>query len=143
MYYDGSNLEKFVKAQCADYATALREIRSGRKRSHWIWYIFPQMQGLGMSHMANYYGIRDLEEAKDYMEHPVLGPRLIEISQALLELDSSDPGAVMGFPDDLKLCSSMTLFELAAPEEKVFSRVLDKFYNGRRDGNTLRILGIK
>ena len=143
MYYDGSNLEKFVKAQSADYATALREIRNGRKRSHWIWYIFPQMQGLGMSHMANYYGIRDLEEAKDYMEHPVLGPRLIEISQALLELDSSDPGAVMGFPDDLKLCSSMTLFELAAPEEKVFSKVLDKFYNGRRDGNTLRILGIK
>ena len=143
MYYDGSNLEKFVKAQSADYTTALREIRNGRKRSHWIWYIFPQMQGLGMSHMANYYGIRDLEEAKDYMEHPVLGPRLIEISQALLELDSSDPGAVMGFPDDLKLCSSMTLFELAAPEEKVFSKVLDKFYNGRRDGNTLRILGIK
>lgn len=143
MYYDGSNLDKFVKAQSADYATALREIRNGRKRSHWIWYIFPQMQGLGMSHMANYYGIRDLEEAKDYIAHPVLGPRLIEISQALLELDSSDPGAVMGFPDDLKLCSSMTLFELAAPEEKVFSRVLDKFYHGRRDSNTLRILGIR
>ena len=94
-------------------------------------------------HMANYYGIRDLEEAKDYMEHPVLGPRLIEITEALLALDSSDPGAVMGFPDDLKLCSCMTLFELAAPEEKVFAKVLDKFYHGRRDGNTLRILGIR
>ncbi len=143
MYYDGSNLDKFVKAQSVDYATALREIRNGRKRSHWIWYIFPQMQGLGMSHMANYYGIRDLEEAKDYMEHPVLGPRLIEISEALLALDSSDPGAVMGFPDDLKLCSCMTLFELAAPEQKVFSKVLEKFYHGRRDGNTLRLLGIR
>ena len=122
MYYDGSNLDKFVKAQSGDYATALREIKNGRKRSHWIWYIFPQMQGLGMSSMANYYGIRDLEEAKDYMEHPVLGPRLVEISEALLALDSSDPGAVMGFPDDLKLCSCMTLFELAAPEERFFPR---------------------
>ena len=143
MYYDGSSLEKFVKAQDSAYSTALREIRHGRKRSHWIWYIFPQMQGLGMSSTANYYGIRDLEEAKDYMEHPVLGPRLIEISEALLALDSSDPGAVMGFPDDLKLCSCMTLFELAAPEEKVFSKVLEKFYHGRRDQNTLRILGIR
>ena len=143
MYYDGSSLEKFVTAQNRDYATALREIRNGRKRSHWIWYIFPQIQGLGMSSTAQYYGIRDLEEAKDYMEHPVLGPRLVEISEALLGLDSSDPGAVMGFPDDLKLCSCMTLFELAAPEEKVFSKVLDKFYHGRRDGNTLRILGIR
>ena len=143
MYYDGSNLDKFVKAQSGDYATALREIKNGRKRSHWIWYIFPQMQGLGMSSMANYYGIRDLEEAKDYMEHPVLGPRLVEISEALLALDSSDPGAVMGFPDDLKLCSCMTLFELAAPEEKVFSQVLEKFYHGRRDANTLRILGMR
>ena len=143
MYYDGSSLEKFVTAQKRDYATALQEIRNGRKRSHWIWYIFPQIQGLGMSSTAQFYGIRDLEEAKDYMEHPVLGPRLIEISEALLSLESSNPGAVMGFPDDLKLCSSMTLFELAAPEEKVFSQVLEKFYGGRRDDLTLRILGIK
>ena len=143
MYYDGSSLDKFVSAQKRDYATALQEIRNGRKRSHWIWYIFPQIQGLGMSSTAQFYGIKDLEEAKDYMEHPVLGPRLIEISEALLGLESSNPGAVMGFPDDLKLCSSMTLFELAAPEEKVFSKVLEKFYGGRRDELTLRILGIK
>ena len=143
MYYDGSSLEKFVSAQKRDYATALQEIRNGRKRSHWIWYIFPQVQGLGMSSTAQFYGIKDLEEAKDYMEHPVLGPRLIEISEALLGLESSNPGAVMGFPDDLKLCSSMTLFELAAPEENVFSKVLEKFYGGRRDELTLRILGIK
>ena len=143
MYYDGSSLDKFVSAQKRDYATALQEIRNGRKRSHWIWYIFPQVQGLGMSSTAQFYGIKDLEEAKDYMEHPVLGPRLIEISEALLGLESSNPGAVMGFPDDLKLCSSMTLFERAAPEEKVFSKVLEKFYGGRRDELTLRILGIK
>jgi len=143
MYYDGSSLEKFISAQARDYATALGEIRNGRKRSHWIWYIFPQIQGLGMSPTAQYYSIRDLEEAKDYMAHPLLRARLIEISEALLSLDSSNPSAVMGYPDDLKLCSSMTLFELAAPEEKVFAKVLDKFYGGRRDSMTLRILGIK
>ena len=141
MYYDGRSLDKFVSAQARDYATALAEIRNGRKRSHWIWYIFPQIQGLGMSSTAQYYGIRDLEEAMDYMEHPVLGPRLVEISNALLALDTSNPSAVMGYPDDLKLCSCMTLFELAAPEEKVFTKVLEKFYSGRRDSLTLRILG--
>lgn len=141
MYYEEKELDKFVAAQRHDYDTALREIRGGRKRSHWIWYIFPQMQGLGFSPTAQYYGIRDLEQAKDYMVHPVLGPRLVEISQALLGLDCSDPSAVMGYPDDLKLCSSMTLFELAAPEEPVFGQVLDKFYGGRRDQRTLDILG--
>ncbi|MBQ9686643.1 MAG: DUF1810 domain-containing protein [Oscillospiraceae bacterium] len=141
MYYDMAGLDKFVTAQVRDYDTALREICAGRKRSHWMWYIFPQIQGLGFSSTAQYYGIRDLEQAKDYMEHPVLGPRLLEISEALLALDSSDPTAVMGYPDDLKLCSSMTLFELAAPEQPVFGRVLDKFYGGRRDYRTLEILG--
>lgn len=142
MYYDERGLDKFVRAQERDYADALREIQNGRKRSHWIWYIFPQMDGLGYSPTAQYYGIRDLEQAKDYMAHPVLGPRLVEISQALLDLPCSDPGAVMGYPDDLKLCSSMTLFELAAPDEPVFGRVLDKFYGGRRDPLTLRLLGL-
>ena len=143
MYYEERGLDKYVRAQERDYADALREIRSGRKRSHWIWYIFPQMDGLGYSPTAQYYGIRDLEQAKDYMAHPVLGPRLVEISEALLALPTSDPGAVMGYPDDLKLCSSMTLFELAAPEEPVFGRVLDKFYGGRRDPLTLQLLGLR
>ena len=141
MYYDPAGLERFVKAQKYDYDTALREIRSGRKRSHWMWYIFPQLQGLGYSSTAQYYGIRDLEEAQDYMEHPVLGPRLVEISEALLVLDTSDASAVMGYPDDLKLRSSMTLFELAAPEQPVFSRVLEKYYSGHRDRHTLELLG--
>ena len=143
MYYEERGLDKYVRAQERDYADALREIRSGRKRSHWIWYIFPQMDGLGFSPTAQYYGIRDLEQAKDYMAHPVLGPRLVEISEALLALPGSDPGAVMGYPDDLKLCSSMTLFELAAPDEPVFGRVLDKFYGGRRDPLTLELLGLR
>ena len=143
MYYDERGLDKYVSAQARDYDDALREIRSGRKRSHWIWYIFPQLDGLGYSPTAQYYGIRDLEQAKDYMAHPVLGPRLVEISEALLALPSSDPGAVMGYPDDLKLCSSMTLFELVAPDQPVFGKVLDKFYGGRRDPLTLRLLGLQ
>ena len=141
MYYDMKSLDKFVSAQARDYDTALYEIRGGRKRSHWMWYIFPQLQGLGFSSTAQYYGIQDLEQAMDYMEHPVLGPRLVEISEALLALDSSNPSAVMGYPDDLKLCSCMTLFELAAPDQPVFGRVLDKFYGGRRDYRTLELLG--
>ena len=138
MDYD---LDRFVKAQEYDYDTALREIRGGRKRSHWMWYIFPQLQGLGYSSTSQYYGIRDLEEAKDYLEHPVLGPRLLEISEALLTLDTDDAGAVMGYPDNLKLHSCMTLFELAAPEQPVFARVLEKFYAGHRDRRTLELLG--
>ena len=143
MYYEERGLDKYVRAQERDYDDALREIRSGRKRSHWIWYIFPQLDGLGFSPTAQYYGIRDLEQAKNYMAHPVLGPHLVEISEALLALPSSDPGAVMGYPDDLKLCSSMTLFELAAPDQPVFGRVLDKFYGGRRDKLTLQLLGLR
>ena len=142
MYYDERGLDKYVSAQARDYDDALREIRSGRKRTHWIWYIFPQLDGLGYSPTAQYYGIRDLEQAMDYMAHPVLGPRLVEISTALLGLESSNPSAVMGYPDDLKLCSCMTLFELAAPEEPVFARVLEKYYGGRRDSLTLRLLGL-
>ena len=141
MYYEEKELDKFVSAQARDYDTALAEIRSGYKRSHWMWYIFPQLQGLGFSSTAQYYGIRDLEQAKDYMAHPVLGPRLVEISGALLSLPGSNPSAVMGYPDDLKLCSCMTLFELAAPDEPVFGRVLEKYYGGRRDRLTLNLLG--
>ena len=141
MYYEEKELDKFVSAQARDYDTALAEIRSGYKRSHWMWYIFPQLQGLGFSPTAQYYGIRDLEQAKDYMAHPVLGPRLVEISVALLSLPGSNPSAVMGYPDDLKLCSCMTLFELAAPDEPVFGRVLEKYYGGRRDRMTLNLLG--
>ena len=133
-------LERFVEAQARDYDTALREIRGGRKRSHWMWYIFPQLRGLGFSSTAQFYGLRDLREARDYMAHPLLGPRLIEISEALLGLETDNPSAFMGYPDDLKLCSCMTLFELAAPEQPVFAKVLEKYYGGRRDQRTLALL---
>ena len=135
------DLERFVKAQQYDYDTALREIRGGRKRSHWMWYIFPQLKGLGYSSTSQYYGIRDLDEAKAYLQHPVLGARLVEISEALLTLDTDDAGAVMGYPDNLKLHSCMTLFELAAPDQPVFSRVLEKYFAGHADRRTREMLG--
>ena len=134
------DLSRFLEAQKNSYDTALREIRAGRKRSHWMWYIFPQIRGLGYSAMAQHYAIRDLDEAREYVQHPVLGPRLIEISEALLALDESDPRRVMGSPDDLKLRSCMTLFQCAAPDQPVFGKVLDKFYGGQPDGRTLEIL---
>ena len=134
------DLSRFLEAQKNSYDTALREIKAGRKRSHWMWYIFPQILGLGHSAMARHYAIRDLNEAREYLRHPVLGPRLVEISEVLLALDESDPRRVMGSPDDLKLRSCMTLFQSAAPDQPVFGKVLDKFYDGRPDGRTLEML---
>lgn len=142
MNYGISGVERFVSSNQRDYPDALAEIRAGRKRSHWIWYIFPQIQGLGNSPTARYYSIESLQEARDFLAHPVLGAHLLEISNALLELDTDDPDAVMGFPDNLKLRSSMTLFEAADPSEEVFGKVLDKFYGGERDRLTLNILGL-
>ena len=126
-----------------DYNVALSEIKSGHKRSHWIWYIFPQVKGLGFSSTSEYYGIDGLDEAKKYMQNDTLKNRLIEISEALLGLDSSDASDVMGYPDDLKLRSSMTLFAEAAPEIEVFQKVLDKFFDGKKDEMTLKIIGVK
>ena len=137
----GYHLERFLTAQERDYATALREIRGGRKRSHWIWYIFPQLKDLGHSETAKYYGIKDLDEAKTYLSEPTLRARLIEISEALLSLRMNDPETVMGYPDDLKLRSSMTLFAAADPEEPVFGQVLEKFFHGRPDQRTLDLIG--
>ena len=134
------DLQRFLDAQEQDYEQALSEIRSGRKRSHWIWYIFPQLKALGFSSTAKYYGIADLEEAKAYLAEPTLRARLLEISGALLTLSENDPGRVMGYPDDLKLRSSMTLFAAADPAEPVFRQVLDKFFNGKPDIKTLDLL---
>ena len=137
MAYD---LSRFLNAQKRDYAQALYEIRSGRKRSHWMWYIFPQIQGLGVSSTAQFYAIQDLDEAKDYLAHPVLGARLKEISSALLELEGLSASDIFGYPDDLKLCSSMTLFHLADLECKIFQNVIDKYYDGRPDSRTVDIV---
>ena len=135
-------LDRFLDAQRGDYAVALTEVRRGRKTSHWMWYIFPQIAGLGQSSTARYYSIRDLEEAREYYAHPVLGQRLREISGALLELLGSDPVAVFGGIDSMKLKSSMTLFAVAAPDDPLFQQVLDKYYGGEQDVLTLRILGL-
>ena len=137
------DLERFVKAQNVGdtYEQALKEIKAGRKRSHWIWFIFPQLKGLGFSYRSQYYGIEDLDEAKSYLAHNVLGARLVEISEALLQLSENDPLVVMGgSPDDMKLKSSMTLFALASGGVSVFHRVLEKFFAGKMDDRTLRIL---
>ncbi|PQA56962.1 DUF1810 domain-containing protein [Siphonobacter curvatus] len=135
------DLNRFIEAQQEEYAQALSEIKNGRKRSHWMWYIFPQLKGLGYSHMAQHYGIADRAEAQAYVQHPVLGPRLIEISQALLDLPIANATVVLGSPDDLKLRSSMTLFATLEASDPVFQRVLDKFYQGEADAQTLHLLG--
>ncbi|MBQ8590918.1 MAG: DUF1810 domain-containing protein [Firmicutes bacterium] len=132
-------LERFLEAQERSYKTALSEIRYGQKMSHWMWYIFPQLKGLGYSSTAKYYGIEGREEAEAYLAHPVLGQRLREISGELLKLESCDAGYVMGYPDDLKLKSSMTLF-LEVGGETVFQQVLDKFFDGEKDRKTLELL---
>ncbi len=135
------DLSRFRRAQARDYASALAEIRAGRKRSHWMWYIFPQLRGLGSSPTADYYAILDLEQARAYLADPVLRANLEEISGALLALPGSDPGAVLGWPDELKLRSCMTLFALADPDCAVFRAVLDKYYGGRPDSRTLALAG--
>ena len=135
-------LDRFLDAQRGDYAAALAEVRRGHKTSHWMWYIFPQIAGLGQSSTARYYSIRDLEEAREYYAHPVLGQRLREISGVLLALRGSDPVAVFGGIDSMKLKSSMTLFAVAAPDDPLFQQVLDKYYGGEQDALTLRILGL-
>lgn len=134
------SLNRFLKAQEGDYEIALMEMQAGRKRSHWIWYIFPQLKGLGMSSTSEYYGIDGMAEAKAYLADSVLRGRLIEISRALLALKSNDAEEVMGFPDNLKLRSSMTLFALADPSCKVFRQVLDKFFDGKMDERTVELL---
>lgn len=130
-------LERFLSAQEGIYQQALSEIRHGKKQSHWMWFIFPQLKGLGHSSTADYYGIIDLDEARQYLEHPVLGKRLVEISKALLELVGTDANAVFGYPDDLKLQSCMTLFSRLNGADPAFKNVLEKYYNRQPDQKTL------
>ena len=141
-----SELNRFLKAQENDYETALNEIKKGKKSSCWMWYIFPQIIGLGMTSTAQFYGIKDIEEAIEYLNNETLGTRIVEISQALLELDDdTNINEVMGYPDNLKLKSSMTLFKKASEKSgnnyiDVFQKVLDKYYYGQEDQKTLNIL---
>jgi uncharacterized protein (DUF1810 family) len=134
------NLQRFLDAQRADYPAALAEVTAGRKRSHWMWYIFPQLRGLGFSDMAHRYGIADAAEAAAYLAHSMLGARLLEIARALLALPGSNATAIMGSPDDMKLRSSMTLFAQVPGADAVFQAVLDKFFGGAPDAKTLQLL---
>ena len=133
-------LKRFIEAQEHTYDVALSEIKAGRKKSHWVWFIFPQIQGLGFSETARYYAIKDLNEATVYLHHPILGERFIRISNALLHLKTSDAHGIFGSPDDLKLKSSMTLFSSIENANPVFPAILEKFFGGAKDPKTLRIL---
>lgn len=133
-------LERFVNAQHNSYNQALAEIKRGKKQSHWMWYIFPQIQGLGFSETAKFFAIEDLHEAAAYLQHQILGSRLLAISNELLKLPASNARQIFGSPDDVKLKSSMTLFSCLPNAGPVFQQVLDKFFNGAKDSRTLEIL---
>ena len=139
---DPFGLQRFVDAQDRDgiYDQAMRELQAGRKHSHWMWFVFPQVKGLGRSPMAQHYAISGLTEAKAYLAHPLLRRRLLECARALTELDTADPERVFGPVDAQKLRSSMTLFTAAAPDEPVFRTVLDQYFEGDLDkGTTSRL----
>jgi uncharacterized protein (DUF1810 family) len=139
---DPYGLNRFVQAQAGDYAQALAEIRSGRKRSHWMWYIFPQFDGLGQSSMSRQYSIKSVEEAKAYLRHPVLGPRLLECCDAVVAVEGKSAHDIFGSPDDWKLKSCATLFALVSPSGSVFHRLLDQYFQGARDDKTVRLTGV-
>jgi uncharacterized protein (DUF1810 family) len=134
---DPFDLKRFVRAQEPDYKRALEEIAAGRKRSHWMWYIFPQFAGLGLSSTSRHYAIGSLDEARAYLAHPILGPRLIECAGATLTVKGRSAHDIFGSPDDMKLRSSVTLFSLVSPENSVFHRVLEKYFEGKGDERTL------
>ena len=139
LIYGQQGLERFIEAQKRDYQLALEEVRAGKKMSHWIWYIFPQMYGLGHSCYANLYGIRDKKEAEEYLKHKILGKRLREITMALLEHDACSAEDIFGNLDAMKDRSSMTLFDIVSPED-IFDQILNKFYANQRCDITIRML---
>ena len=132
-------IDRFLEPQKSSYAIALEEVRNGRKVSHWMWYIFPQLRGLGQSNVAWYYGIEDLDEAKAYLDHPVLGQRLREITQAVLGLSETDPMKIFGWPDNMKFHSCVTLFAQVS-RDNLFTKALNKFFDGQEDFMTLELL---
>jgi uncharacterized protein (DUF1810 family) len=138
---DRYDLKRFVRAQEGAYERALAEIREGRKRSHWMWFIFPQIEGLGLSAMSQRYAIRSLSEARAYLDHPVLGPRLVTCVEALLHLENRSAAEIFGFPDDRKLRSCATLFAAVSAAGSPFHRLLDKYFKGEDDAATRQRLG--
>jgi len=139
---DPFSLSRFVEAQEQNYDQALAEIKSGRKRSHWMWYVFPQLDGLAFSSTSKHYAIKSLDEARAYLQHPVLGPRLLDCADALLQIQGRTAYQIFGSPDDLKLKSSATLFAHVSPAGSVFHQVLAKYYRGGADEKTLQLLGV-
>lgn len=137
---DSHGLERFVMAQSVNYAQAKVEIEEGRKRSHWMWYVFPQIHGLGSSALAERYAIKSQAEAQAYLAHPILEARLLECAEALLQIEGKSAQEIFGSPDDMKLKSSATLFACISPSGSAFHRLLDKFFQGERDARTLSIL---
>ena len=136
---DPYDLDRFVEAQAADYAHALSELRAGQKRSHWMWYVFPQIEGLGQSAMSRRYSIKSADEARAYLDHPVLGPRLRECFTVVYNIAGRSAHEIFGSPDDLKLHSCATLFA-SVSEDDLFERVLEKYFDGAPDEETLRLL---
>jgi uncharacterized protein (DUF1810 family) len=139
---DPHDLNRFVRAQEDDYEQALSEVKSGRKRSHWMWYVFPQFDGLGFSTTSRRYSIKSVGEAKAYLSHPVLGPRLTEVAEAAISVEGRSAYEIFGSPDDMKLRSCATLFAYVSPAGSVFGRLLDKYFEGKRDQKTLHLLGV-
>jgi len=138
---DPHQLIRFVQAQEGEYDRALGEIESGRKRSHWMWYIFPQFDGLGFSSTSKFYSIKSIAEAKAYLSHPILGPRLLECTESALAVSGRTASEIFGSPDDMKLKSCATLFATISPTDSVFHKLLDKYFQGQRDDKTLQLLG--
>ncbi len=134
------NLERFLEAQAGVYDRVVEELRAGRKRSHWMWFIFPQIECLGSSAMARHYAIRSVQEARAYLGHPVLGPRIRDCARLVNAIEGRTISEIFGYPDDLKFRSSMTLFARAAPDETVFREALEKYFGGEEDGATLQRL---
>lgn len=137
---DPHNFRRFVDAQSRDYADALSELRAGEKRSHWMWYVFPQYEGLGRSPTAREYAIRSVSEADAYLRHPILRPRLLECAEALLAVENRSAHDILGAPDDAKLGSSATLFSLVSPAGSVFHRILERYFAGESDRRTLELI---
>ena len=137
---DQYNLNRFIEAQMTTYEGAMLELALGRKESHWVWYIFPQIEGLGRSDTAKLYSIKSLEEGRAYLGHPVLGPRLIEACEILLNLKDASIDEVMGFPDDLKLLSSMTLFEFISGSNSIFTKMIELYFDDERDENSIKLI---
>lgn len=133
-------LSRFLSAQQNIYPQVIKELQAGKKTTHWMWFIFPQIEGLGYSSTAKYYSIKDIEEAKEYINHPVLGKRLLECANILLSINNKSAEEIFGYPDYLKLKSCITLFNYVAPEHKVFADVLQKYFAGQQDERTIHIL---